>query len=342
MSIPRYPINEDDTMFKRALLTLPVIALLLGQQCVPSDVPRETPPEVERPIVTMVTSQGNIQIELFTDFTTAADRFRQHALGGYWDNTVIHDVREDRWLRLGGYTTDFERLEETSLVNDSSIGLANTRGRVAMSATPGSSQGVPMIHFNLTHNESLDFDPATGQLVEWTIVGRITSGLSLASQISGLTVTTADASDGETLTFVPQPTVEVIEFVSGSQDDDRKDEFLVTDSGLKFRDIVEGTGAVVTIDDTVQVYYTGRLENEVGEVFDSRETGEPAEFSFSGLIEGWREGLTNYNMRVGGTRQLIVPPELAYGSTPRPGIPPNSTLWFEVEILDIVTDEEAQ
>jgi len=115
------------------------------------------------------------------------------------------------------------------------------------------------------------------------------------------------------------------------------DGFTVTSSGLKYKDVVTGTGRTVTGESTVRVFYTGRLNDENGSVFDSTEgLDEPREFQLSGLIEGWQEGLGQYNMREGGTRILIIPPELGYGSQSQPGIPANSTLWFEVEVVEIV------
>jgi len=114
--------------------------------------------------------------------------------------------------------------------------------------------------------------------------------------------------------------------------------FTTTSSGLKYKDVVVGTGDLVTPNSSVTIFYTGRLDDENGEIFDSTEEGEPRTFSLSGLIEGWQEGLGQYDMHVGGTRILIIPPELGYGDTDRPGIPGNSTLWFEIEVTDATDD----
>ncbi|MFQ5807118.1 MAG: peptidylprolyl isomerase [Phycisphaerae bacterium] len=84
--------------------------------------------------------------------------------------------------------------------------------------------------------------------------------------------------------------------------------------------------------DKVEVHYTGWLM--AGTQFDSsRDRGRPATFPLNGVIKGWFEGVSM--MKVGGRRLLIVPPDLAYGSQGRPGIPPNSTLVFDVELLSI-------
>ncbi len=110
----------------------------------------------------------------------------------------------------------------------------------------------------------------------------------------------------------------------------------VTPSGLQYQVVTEGTGAVPKADDTIRAHYRGTLIN--GEQFDSSyDRGQPAEFPVKGVIPGWTEALQM--MKVGSKFKLWIPPELAYGSSPRPGIPPNSVLAFEVELLDIVKPE---
>lgn len=108
---------------------------------------------------------------------------------------------------------------------------------------------------------------------------------------------------------------------------------VTTDSGLKYVDIVEGTGATPQKGQTVSVHYTGTLEN--GTKFDSsRDRGQPFQFPLGAgrVIKGWDEGIAT--MKVGGQRKLIIPPDLGYGSRGAGGvIPPNATLLFDVELL---------
>ena len=106
-------------------------------------------------------------------------------------------------------------------------------------------------------------------------------------------------------------------------------------SGLKFRDDQVGTGPEAKRGDHVSVHYSGRLDN--GKQFDSsRERSEPFDFALGAgmVIRGWDEGVQG--MRVGGKRTLVIPPELGYGTRGAGGaIPPNATLTFDVELLQV-------
>ena len=110
----------------------------------------------------------------------------------------------------------------------------------------------------------------------------------------------------------------------------------VTESGLQYKVIKEGTGAIPTANDTVRVHYTGTLID--GEKFDSsRDRGEPAEFPVTGVIKGWTEALQL--MKEGSQWQLFIPANLAYGERGTGPIPANATLIFDVELLEIVKDK---
>ena len=110
---------------------------------------------------------------------------------------------------------------------------------------------------------------------------------------------------------------------------------LVSESGLQIKILVLGTGEQPRKGDTVVVHYTGWLLD--GTKFDSSvDKDRPLEFKLGqgAVIEGWDEGVAN--MRVGGKRELTIPPELAYGDQQRgPIIKPGSTLVFEVELLEV-------
>ena len=105
-----------------------------------------------------------------------------------------------------------------------------------------------------------------------------------------------------------------------------------TGSGLQYEVLVAGDGAQPAVTDTVTTHYHGTLID--GKVFDSSVTrGEPSSFPLNRVIAGWTEALQL--MPLGSKWRLFIPSELAYGSQGRPGIPSNSTLIFDVELLSI-------
>lgn len=109
---------------------------------------------------------------------------------------------------------------------------------------------------------------------------------------------------------------------------------IVTESGLQYEILTEGTGEKPTATSTVRVHYTGSLID--GTVFDSSvQRGQPAEFPVNGVIRGWTEALQL--MPTGSKWRLTIPQELAYGERGAgASIPPFATLVFEVELLEIL------
>lgn len=112
-----------------------------------------------------------------------------------------------------------------------------------------------------------------------------------------------------------------------------KEGVVVTDSGLQYKEIVSGEGEIPTADKTVVVHYKGTLID--GTEFDSSYArGEPAEFPVTGVIQGWIEALQLMN--VGDKFELTIPSDLAYGTRGSgPSIGPNTTLLFDVELIEI-------
>ena len=108
---------------------------------------------------------------------------------------------------------------------------------------------------------------------------------------------------------------------------------VTTASGLKYVDVAQGTGATAQNGQMLTVHYTGTLQN--GTKFDSSvDRGKPYQFRLGSgsVIKGWDEGLLG--MKVGGKRKLTIPAALGYGARGSANIPPNSTLLFDVELLD--------
>ncbi len=111
-------------------------------------------------------------------------------------------------------------------------------------------------------------------------------------------------------------------------------EVTTTPSCLQIIDVEVGEGDAAQAGERVSVHYTGYLED--GTIFDdSVQRGEPIAFSLERVIQGWQEGIPG--MQIGGKRRLIIPPELAYGDSPPPGvIPANATLIFDVQLLELI------
>ena len=114
---------------------------------------------------------------------------------------------------------------------------------------------------------------------------------------------------------------------------------ITTPSGLQYEDSAVGAGAQAQAGARVSVHYTGWLYNDgvKGTKFDSsKDRGDPFGFGLGAgqVIKGWDEGVQG--MKVGGTRVLVIPPQLGYGARGAGGvIPPNATLMFEVELLGV-------
>ena len=114
---------------------------------------------------------------------------------------------------------------------------------------------------------------------------------------------------------------------------------ITTDSGLSYEDTTVGSGDAAAAGQHVSVHYTGWLYTDglKGTKFDSsKDRGDPFEFALGAgmVIKGWDEGVQG--MQVGGTRVLVIPPQLGYGARGAGGvIPPNATLLFEVDLLGI-------
>lgn len=112
----------------------------------------------------------------------------------------------------------------------------------------------------------------------------------------------------------------------------KKEGFQTTETGLQYKIVKEGTGESPKDEDSVVCHYRGTLID--GSEFDSSYSrNQPAEFPVRGVIPGWTEALKT--MKVGEKRELVIPANLAYGPSPRPGIPANSVLKFDIELLEI-------
>lgn len=101
---------------------------------------------------------------------------------------------------------------------------------------------------------------------------------------------------------------------------------------LAIHDITEGDGDAAPAGSTVTINYVG-VSWSTGEEFDSSWESQPATFPLMDLIKGWQVGIPG--MKEGGRRRLVIPPSLAYGAQPPPGIAPNETLIFVIDLIEV-------
>ncbi len=115
---------------------------------------------------------------------------------------------------------------------------------------------------------------------------------------------------------------------------------VTTESGLQYEVLKEGEGESPSAESVIRAHYHGTLID--GTVFDSSiDRGEPTQFAVNQVIPGWTEALQL--MKVGGKMRIFVPADLAYGErSPGPAIPPNSTLIFDVELVEILKNDQAE
>lgn len=125
--------------------------------------------------------------------------------------------------------------------------------------------------------------------------------------------------------------VETVEPIVQTEVDEA--DYTITESGLKYYDIVVGEGDLVEAGATVSVHYTGWLQSTGDQLDSSEERGEPVEFplGIGAVIPGWDEGILG--MQVGGRRQLVLTPALGFGEAGNGPIPPDSVLVFEIELV---------
>lgn len=125
-------------------------------------------------------------------------------------------------------------------------------------------------------------------------------------------------------------------------DNSREKGVVTRPDGLRYRILQNGSGKHPTINDSVEVYYSGKLIN--GEVFDGTEEGFPRTFPVKALLSGWKEALEI--MREGDHWELVIPANLAYGSAGSKdgSVPPNQTLLFDLQLLSVAqkTPEQLQ
>lgn len=322
--------------------------------------------------VHMQTSLGDLLLEL--DRARAPKtvaNFLSYVEKGHYTGTIFHRVIKDFMAQGGGFNTDLvQKPTDPPVVNEADNGLLNIKGSLAMARTGDPHSATAQFFINTVDNAFLNHKSKTQSGWGYTVFGRLVGGLDtlekirnvetrqhpkfgreVAFPVEQVVIEKASQVDAEDLAAVRErmasaaanaakqrmaaasaATAEGVRFV-GSQGHD-VEQGSHSDSGLWTFDEVKGSGAFPRPDDPVTIHYTGWLAD--GTQFDTshgKEDGAPTH-PLNRFIEGWKEGLGG--MQPGGVRWMVIPPELAYGAAGRGDtIPPNATLVFKVELLDI-------
>ncbi len=341
-----------------------------GQPAAATTEPAQ-PATAAGPRVKLETTLGDIVLELNVEKAPISVRnFLQYVTAGFYNGTIFHRVMSNFMIQGGGFTPDLVEKKEglrPPIKNEWKNGLKNVRGTIAMARTQVADSATAQFFINVVDNAALDV-PRDG--AAYAVFGSVVEGMDTVDKIrhtpvkddpklpmgqvvpvepviikSATVVGTFDmkaldarveASDKEAKEAEAQAKQaqekQLADFIAQVEQETGK-KVEKTPSGLMYIILQEGQGAAPQATDTVEVHYHGTFLD--GNKFDSSvERGKPAKFRLNQVIKGWTEGVGM--MKVGEKRKLIIPPDLAYGPSGRPGIPPNSTLVFDVELLSIV------
>ena len=185
--------------------------LLTGAECAPP--PDDTTPDVTpvtTPVstpVTVETSRGTWVIEFDPgQARESVGLFLEAVAAGYYDGTIVHEASPQN-LVAGIYNSLGEPRPERPLANESNNGRRNLRGTVALFGPFGQSSGLPAFRINLADLPGFDFDVTTGTRVDYTVIGRVTSGMAVADEIGASPTRQDSATDGTSLNLIPDPVV---------------------------------------------------------------------------------------------------------------------------------------
>ncbi len=316
--------------------------------------------------VKMATSLGDIYLELNrAKAPITVDNFLRYVDKGFFDGTIFHRVMPNFVIQGGGFTKDMvQKPTDPGIKNEWRNGLQNKRGTISMARLSGQADSATSQFFiSVVDNAALD---SARDGAAYAVFGHVIKGMDVVDKIKAVkTISRAGHQDVPEEPVViqsakradPSELSSEIKSLRDSEADAATRAQAARDSaisdglkllsgkgvdtsagqtrpsGLWVHEAKSGDGAQAALGDQVSVHYTVWLTN--GTQVDSSAGKPPASFRLAegSLIKGWLEGVPG--MKVGGKRYLVVPPELAYGAAGRQGIPPNSVLAFEIELVGV-------
>lgn len=322
-----------------------------------------------RPRVKIETTLGDFVLELDARRAPITVlNFVRYAEADFYEGTIFHRVKSDFLIQGGGYTSDM-RLKTQGrrprIRNEWANGLKNEVGTIAMARKLRQPHSATSQFFiNVVDNPFLDRVIAGAA---YCVFGKVVEGMETIEKIRNTPVgphpkykrgqeavvpvepvviksvrliTEFDRSKSEAAIKMFQE----IRARAQAEEAERKEAFVkwlaeiktkavTTESGLMYYDQAAGDGFSPEPTNKVRVHYAVWLSDGTV-VEDTREDGDSVEHWLDRMVKGWAEGVVS--MKVGGRRILIIPPELGFGDVKMRKVPPNSTLIYDVELLEIV------
>jgi peptidyl-prolyl cis-trans isomerase B (cyclophilin B) len=318
-----------------------------------------------KPKVKLETTKGTIVIELYNQAAprTVAN-FLQYVKDGHYNGTIFHRVIKGFMVQGGGFSKDMtEKATRPPVANEADNGLKNEVGTIAMARTGDPHSATAQFFINTVNNTGLNFRSKDAEGWGYCVFGKVVGGMSTVTAIEN--VPTGDKGMFQNVPITPVEITKalVVEATPAAKDTAanakkgvapskvtsssqvtgkdtvakkaavKATDTVTTASGLKYIVIKKGNGVKPKSGAAIKVHYTGKFLD--GKVFDSSvQRNEPFSFAVGTgqVIKGWDEGLLL--MSKGEKCVFIIPPQLGYGAGGTGPIPPNSTLIFEVELID--------
>lgn len=369
--VTRTPKIEVDMPTRRTASLLVVVlgfSLVLGCQAPSTSGTIQTAQVIElkapsdplHPGLCIRTNLGDIILELNAeDAPTTVLNFVAYAEGGAYDGTIFHRVVAEALLQGGAFFPDMSRKERTippTVPDDWHIETPSQEGTVALiRRTDREGVGNPQFFINLRDNVHHDLGHNHGR---YAVFGKVVAGDDTIERIRNTPISVHPKYAAGLSPAVPTTPVviewirltttldsaKIMEVIEARNITPREavlkrwgkvvaDSLVETKSGLLYADLAEGGGPrTPDLVDSIEFQYRGTFLN--GNEFESTMDTEPRVRTLSELIPGLQEAVGG--MTEGGLRLAILPPELAYRDSGVPGIiPPNTTLVFEIELLEI-------